>query len=78
MEAIRIWIPIIATDCITTLLLIFLLKITTSSLFLATLIKFKKATAIVVVFTPPAVEPGEPPINISNVERIYPELLSLD
>ena len=32
-------------------------------------------TAIVVVFIPPAVEPGEPPISIKIILRSFPESL---
>ena len=50
-------------------------KHSVSSFLLKTASKERNSTAIVVVFIPPAVEPGEPPISISTIIIVL--LLSL-
>ena len=66
-----------ALDCLTILLLTRLLNKTILFLPLARLTRFAMTTTIVVTLTPPAVDPVDPPINISTIVSSFPELVKL-
>ena len=57
---------------------ILLPKHSESYFLLNTAINVMKSTAIVVVFIPPAVEPGEPPISINRISIVFPLSLKSD
>ena len=62
-------------DCLTILLGICLLNKTTLSLPLAEEIKDAITITNVVTLTPPAVDPGLPPMNINTIVNNLPELV---